>query len=164
LSQTAAPGERVLPTTDTMDGAQPPPRARCSSLLFSSKQMRYMTSRMGQPREFRNKVQEPGTGESASLRGSPMAVGLLVGRAHQRGNRLHQGQSAKTRGKNDQADTRRQHEIIPSRREYTLRWRGCQDRALLHHKRWRAYNQVKSHVRRPVARLSACSGVLLVPS
>jgi len=40
-----------------------------------------------------------------------MVVGLLVGRAHQRCHRLHQGQSAKTRSNNDQADTGRQNEI-----------------------------------------------------
>ena len=54
---TAAPGERELPTVETMDGAQPPPRAHCSSLVHSSKEMRYTASRKDYPREFRNKVQ-----------------------------------------------------------------------------------------------------------
>src|SRR5207245_3340426 len=84
------------------------------------------TSRKGHPREFRNKVQESGTGESVSRTGSPMTVGLLVGRERQRRNRLHQGQSEKTRSNNDQAENRRQNEITSSIVEYNLFWRVCQ--------------------------------------
>jgi len=51
--------------------------------------MRYKTIRKGHLWEFRNKVRESGTGELASLTCSPMVVGLLVGREHQRRNRLH---------------------------------------------------------------------------
>ncbi len=52
------------------------------------KEMRYKTIRKGHLWEFRNKVRESGTGELASLTCSPMVVGLLVGREHQRRNRL----------------------------------------------------------------------------
>jgi hypothetical protein len=71
---------------ETMAGAQPPPRAHS---CIPPKEMRYKTIRKGHLWEFRNKVRESGTGELASLTCSPMVVGLLVGREHQRRNRLH---------------------------------------------------------------------------
>lgn len=78
------------------------------------KQMRYRTNRKGQPREFWNTVQKSGTDESVSPIDSPMMVGLLVRKAHLQRHRPHQGQSAKTRSKNSQADIRIENEIISS--------------------------------------------------